>query len=153
MPELNQPRILLVDDEELILDALNRQLRSHFDVTTATGGKEAIALIMSQGPYAVVVSDLRMPKMDGVTLLYLMRQIAPDTIRILLTGKADLDAAALAVNMGNIVRFLTKPCPTKTLLRALEAAVKQYEMTTAPLTDAAAIPLDEDPGTVPRRHA
>ena len=57
-----RPRILIVDDEELVLDALKRQLRSRFDVTTATGGKEAIRLVMSQGPYAVVVSDLRCPK-------------------------------------------------------------------------------------------
>ena len=67
---------------------------------------------MSQGPYAVVVSDLRMPGMDGVILLYLIRQAAPDTVRVLLTGKADLEAATLAINEGNIFRLLNKPCPT-----------------------------------------
>ncbi len=126
MPEAKRPRILIVDDDELILDALKRQLRSRFDVTTATEGKEAIRLVMSQGPYAVVVSDLRMPGMDGVTLLYLIRQAAPDTVRVLLTGKADLEAATSAINEGNIFRLLNKPCPTGMLLRALEAAVEQY---------------------------
>ncbi len=128
MSEIDRPRILIVDDEELVLDALQRQLRSRFDVTTATGGKEAIRLVMSQGPYAVVVSDLKMPEMDGVTLLYLIRQIAPDTVRVLLTGKADLEAAASAINVGNIFRFLNKPCPPAMLLRALDAAVEQYQL-------------------------
>jgi DNA-binding NtrC family response regulator len=126
--EPKRPRILIVDDGELLLDALKRQLRSRFDVTTATGGKEGIRLVTSQAPYAVVVSDLRMPEMDGVTLLYLIRQLAPDTVRVLLTGKADLEAATAAVNVGNIFRFLTKPCPTGMLLRALEAAVEQYRL-------------------------
>ena len=128
MPEPQRPRILIVDDDELLLDALRRQLRSRFDVTTATGGKEAIRLVTSQDPYAVVVSDLRMPEMDGVTLLYLIRQAAPDTVRVLLTGNADMEAATSAVNVGNIFRFLTKPCPTWMLLRALEAAVEQYPL-------------------------
>jgi DNA-binding NtrC family response regulator len=153
MPDLNQPRILIVDDEDLILDALRRQLHSCFNVATATGAKEAINLIMSQGPYAVVVSDLRMPAMDGVTLLYLIRQIAPNTVRILLTGKADLEAATLAVNMGNVFRFLTKPCPTKTLLRALNAAVEQYEITTASPPDAAGFSSGEDSRASPRKNA
>jgi DNA-binding NtrC family response regulator len=128
VPELDRPRILIVDDEELILEALQRQLRPRFDVTTAVGGKAAIRLVMSQGPYAVVVSDLKMPEMDGVTLLYLIRQVAPETVRVLLTGKADLEAAASAINLGNIFRFLNKPCPPGVLLRALEAAVEQYHM-------------------------
>jgi DNA-binding NtrC family response regulator len=128
VPEPQRPRILIVDDEELILDALKRQLCSRFDVTTATGGKEAMRLVMSQDPYAVVVSDLRMPEMDGVTLLYLIRQSAPDTVRVLLTGTADVEAATSAINVANIFRFLIKPCPTGMLLRALEAAVEQYRL-------------------------
>jgi DNA-binding NtrC family response regulator len=119
---------LIVDDEELILDALKRELHSRFDVTTATGGKEALRLVMSQDPYAVVVADLRMPEMDGVTLLYLILQVAPDTVRVLLTGKADLEAVTSAINEGRIFRLLHKPCPTGVLLRALEAAVEQYRL-------------------------
>ena len=127
MPEAQRPRILIVDDDELILDALQRQLHSRFDVITALGGNEAMRLVLTRGPFAVIVSDLRMPGMDGVTLLYLIRQAAPDTVRVLLTGQTDMEAASAAVNEGNIFRFLLKPCPSGALLRALDAAVKQYQ--------------------------
>jgi DNA-binding NtrC family response regulator len=66
--------------------------------------------------------------MDGVTLLYLIRQVAPATMRVLLTGKADLEAAVSAINVGKIFRFLNKPCPPAVLLRALDAAVEQYQI-------------------------
>jgi response regulator RpfG family c-di-GMP phosphodiesterase len=130
MAELNRPRILIVDDEVLVLDALQRQLRTHFDVTVASEPKEAIKLVVSEGPYAAVVSDLRMPGMDGVALLYCIRKLSPDTVRVLLTGYADVEAAISAVNEGNIFRFLSKPCPTGTLIRALEASVEQHRLLT-----------------------
>jgi response regulator RpfG family c-di-GMP phosphodiesterase len=128
MAELNRPRILLVDDEPLVLAALQRQLRTHFEVNVATESWEAMRLVASEGPYAVVISDLRMPGMDGVALLHGIRNLSPDTVRILLTGYADVEAAIAAVNEGNIFRFLTKPCPTGTLLRALEASVEQHRL-------------------------
>ncbi len=131
MAESNRPRILLVDDEPQVLDALQRQLRRNYEVTLAAEPKVALRLVVTQGPFAVVVSDLRMPIMDGVTLLHLIRQSAPDTVRVLLTGNADLEAAMAAVNEGNIFRFLTKPCPTLALLRALEASAEQYRLVTA----------------------
>lgn len=127
MAEPKRPRILIVDNDNLVLEALKRQLHSRFDVTTATGGKEAIRLVMSQAPYSVVVSDLRMPEMDGVTLLYLIRQTAPNTVRVLLTGKADVEAAISAINVGNIFRFLNKPCPTWMLLQVLDSAVEYHQ--------------------------
>jgi response regulator RpfG family c-di-GMP phosphodiesterase len=128
MAELKRPRILLVDDEALVLEALQRQLRKHFEVTVATEPLEAMELVVSGGPYAVVVSDLRMPGMDGVALLSGIRKLSPDTVRVLLTGYADVEAAIAAVNEGNIFRFLSKPCPTGTLLRALEASVEQHRL-------------------------
>jgi response regulator RpfG family c-di-GMP phosphodiesterase len=131
MAELNGPRILLVDDEALVLAALQRQLRARFEVTVATEPGEAMRLVASKGPYAVVVSDLRMPGMDGVTLLSGIRKLSPDTVRVLLTGYADVEAAMAAVNEGNIFRFLTKPCPTAILIRALEASVEQHRLITA----------------------
>ena len=130
MAELNLPRILIVDDEVLVLDALQRQLRTHFDVTVASEPKEAMKLVVSKGPYAAVVSDLRMPGMDGVALLYCIRKLSPDTVRVLLTGYADVETATAAVNEGNIFRFLNKPCPTVTLIRALEASVEQHRLLT-----------------------
>lgn len=131
MSGLERPRILLVDDDQVILDALSRQLHSQFDITTATSGNQALSLVMSRGPFAVVVSDLRMPGMDGVTLLYLIRKTAPETVRILLTGGADVESAAMAVNDGNVFRLLLKPCPRGMLLRALEASIEQYQANTA----------------------
>ena len=128
MAELNRPRILIVDDEALVLEALQRQLRTHFDVSVASEPKEAIKLVVSKEPYAVVVSDLRMPGMDGVALLYSIRRLSPDTVRVLLTGYADVEAAIAAVNEGNIFRFLSKPCAAGTLIRTLEACVEQYRL-------------------------
>ena len=124
--ELNRPRVLLVDDDELMLEALRRQLREYFDVTVASEGKEALRLVVSERPFAVVVSDLRMPGMDGVSLLYCMWQAAPNTVRVLLTGSADVESAVAAVNQAKIFRLLTKPCPTHMLIRALEDSVEQY---------------------------
>jgi response regulator RpfG family c-di-GMP phosphodiesterase len=120
-----------VDDEALVLEALRRQLRTHYEVTVAYEPWEAMELVLSAGPYAVVVSDLRMPGMDGVTLLSRIRSLSPDTVRVLLTGNADLEAAIAAVNEGNIFRFLSKPCPTAILIRALELSIEQHRLITA----------------------
>lgn len=123
--------ILCVDDEPRILEAFERQLRKQFDVHTALGPDAALNVMASQGPYAVVVSDLRMPGMDGIEFLSRVRQISPDTVRIMLTGNADLSSAVMAVNEGNIFQFLTKPCPGDMLVRTLTTALKQYELITA----------------------
>jgi len=131
MTELNRARILMVDDESSVLEGLQRQLQTQFDLTLVTEPKKALKLVMSQGPYAVIVSDMRMPGMDGVTLLYSVRSLAPDTVRVLLTGFGDMDAAVAAVNEGNIFRLLSKPCPGKTLIRALEASIEQHRLVTA----------------------
>jgi response regulator RpfG family c-di-GMP phosphodiesterase len=131
MAESDRPRILIVDDDVQVLNALQRNLRSHFDVTSTPQPEDAAELVVSRGPYAVVVSDLRMPGLDGVSLLSHIRQVAPDTVRVLLTGNADVEAAITAVNEGNIFRFLNKPCPTGALIRALEAAVEQHRLITA----------------------
>lgn len=130
MTETPRPRILLVDDDLGILEALQRQLRRQFDVRVANDPKEAIRLVLAEGPFSVVVSDLRMPGIDGVSLLFLIRQTAPDTVRVLLTGAGDMEAAISAINQGNVFRFLTKPCSSTTFLRTLEAAVEQYRLNT-----------------------
>jgi DNA-binding NtrC family response regulator len=126
MPEKERPRILLVDDDPRVLDALQRQLRHQFDVTATSDARGAMRLVVSSGPFAVVVSDLRMPGMDGVSLLFLIRQTAPETVRVLLTGDTDIESAIAAVNQGNIFRFLTKPCPSDILIDVLNASVEQY---------------------------
>ena len=124
-------RILCVDDDPNILQAYQRALRKQFHLEPALGGEEALAAIREQGPYAVVVSDMRMPGMDGVELLSLVRQLAPDTVRMMLTGNADQQTAIDAVNEGCIFRFLTKPCPPENFAKALRAAIEQHRLITA----------------------
>ena len=94
-------KILFVDDEPAVLDGYKRILHKDFDLNTATGGEQALAEIHEHGPYSVVISDMRMPGMNGAQFLARVRQTAPDTIRMLLTGHADLNAAMDAVNEGN----------------------------------------------------
>jgi response regulator RpfG family c-di-GMP phosphodiesterase len=124
-------RILCVDDEPNVLDALRRTLHRTFDVTTAPGGEPGLAAIAAGPPFAVVVADMRMPGMNGAAFLARVRERAPDTVRVLLTGHADLADTIAAVNEGNIFRFLAKPCPPDTLLAALGAAVAQHRLVTA----------------------
>jgi len=126
-----RPRVLLVDDEPAVLDGLRRQLRRDYAITIATGGAEALQLLEGELPFAVVVSDMRMPGMDGATLLAHMRERAPSTVRMLLTGHADIDAAISAINNGQIFRFLTKPCTPDMLQGALEDAAELNRLVTA----------------------
>ena len=123
-----QEKILFVDDEQNILDALRRQLRKRFTFDTALGAEEGLKLLKQKGPYAVVVSDLRMPKMDGIEFLRLTKELSPDTVRMMLSGHADLTNAINAVNEGNIFRFLTKPCPVDRLCKALQDGIDQYRL-------------------------
>ena len=119
-------QILCVDDEPNVLHAIERQFRKRFEITTAMGPDLGLREIAERGPFAVVVSDLRMPGMDGVQFLARVRQISPDTVRIMLTGEADFTSAIEAVNQGNIFQFLSKPCPPEMLGRALDSALEQH---------------------------
>ncbi len=121
-------KILFVDDEINILKSYKRTLRSYFSVSTALGGKEALRIMDEEGPFAVVVSDIKMPQMDGIELLSKIRTSYPDSVRMVLTGFADLEIAIGAVNHGDIFRFLTKPCQTEDLIKAVEAGIRQYRM-------------------------
>jgi len=127
MTEFSQ-HILCVDDETNVLQAYERQLRKRFHVETAVGGENALEAIANRGPFAVVLTDMRMPGMDGVQFLTRLQDRAPDTVRMMLTGNADLQTAVNAVNDGRIFRFLTKPCPPDTLSQALEAGIQQYRL-------------------------
>jgi response regulator RpfG family c-di-GMP phosphodiesterase len=124
------PSILLVDDEMALLDGLRRQLRKRFTVYTANGGAEALELLKTE-QVSVVVSDMRMPQMNGATLLSKVRSLYPNVVRILLTGQTDTQAAITAVNEGQIYRFLTKPCPPDVLLEEISGAVELNRLVTA----------------------
>jgi response regulator RpfG family c-di-GMP phosphodiesterase len=121
-------KILFVDDEINILQAYQRSLRKEFQIETATSGEEALAMIERDGPYTVIVSDMRMPNMDGVQFLSLAKEKAPESVRIMLTGNADQQTAMEAVNEGHIFRFLTKPCASETLSKSLRAGIEQYRL-------------------------
>ncbi len=124
-------KILCVDDDEHILESYRRSIRKFFQIETALGGEEGLQKEADSGPFAVVVSDLKMPGMDGIQFLTKMRACAPDSVRIMLTGQADLNTAIDAVNEGNIFRFLTKPCTVEALLKAVSDGVEQYRLITA----------------------
>lgn len=124
-------RILLVDDEPNVLDGYRRTLGREFALETAVGGQEALALVAQNGAYAVVVSDMRMPGMDGIQLLSRIKAMSPDTIRVMLTGHADMQTAVTAINEGSIFRFLNKPTTKEMMGKTLTAAVVQYRLVTA----------------------
>jgi response regulator RpfG family c-di-GMP phosphodiesterase len=124
-------RVLCVDDEPNVLEGLSLHLRRRYAVSTATSGAAALDLLAREPDTGVVISDMRMPRMDGVALLSRARQVAPDAVRILLTGQADLMSAIGAINEGQLFRFLTKPCPPVALLAAVDAAAEQHRLVTA----------------------
>ena len=124
-------KILCVDDDFNILQAYKRILHAEFSIETAYRALDGLEAIRTKGPFPVVVSDLRMPEMDGIRFLVEVRKCAPETVRILLTGQADLNTGVAAVNEGNIFRFLTKPCSPEALAKALRAGVEQYHLITA----------------------
>ena len=124
-------KVLFVDDEPNVLQSIRRSLRKSFDVDTAEGGQEALDKIASNGSYAVIVSDMRMPGMNGVEFLSEAKKRAPDTVRMMLTGNADQQTAVDAVNHGDIFRFMNKPCGPDELTTALNSGIRQHELITA----------------------
>ncbi len=124
-------KILMVDDDERVLRAYYRSLRSQFQLDVAMGAQQALQALETHGPYAVIVADMQMPGMNGLDLLKQVTSLMPDTIRIMLTGNADQATAVRAVNQGQIFRFLNKPCSVPELTQALEAGIEQFRLVTA----------------------
>jgi response regulator RpfG family c-di-GMP phosphodiesterase len=131
MDPKRRPHVLCVDDEPEVLEGLKDHLRRRYEVSVATSGKAGLAALEDDRGVAVVVSDVRMPAMDGATFLAQARRIVPNAARILLTGQTDLDSAISAVNDGQILRFLTKPCPPATFLAAVDAGAEHHRLVTA----------------------
>ena len=124
----HKPRILFVDDDPLALEGLSRSVYREFKADLAEGPEEGLEKIKNDGPYIVVISDMRMPVMDGAEFLSRVRTLAPDSIRVMLTGYADTEAAMRAVNEGRIFRFLNKPVTAEDLTLTLRACVAQYDL-------------------------
>lgn len=150
-----KPKVLLVDDEERILRSLGLLLRMQYQVFATSDGHEALAILRREKIH-VLISDQRMPVMTGSELLRQAREVSPDTVRILLTGYADADAALASVNEGEIFRYITKPWGPKelrdTIAQAAEIAVRLEGATLAPALPAAhgrltCLVLDRDEAT------
>ncbi len=120
-------KVLFVDDDPLVLAALQRQLRRELEVETAISPEQGLTALESGDAFAVVVTDLRMPGMDGLEFLRRVRDRAPEVVRIMLTGNANRETAIHAINEGSVFRFLLKPCPTDEILAAIRAALRQNE--------------------------
>ncbi len=125
------PSILCVDDDPDTLEVLRRQLHKKFQVYTAAGPVEGLQAVTGKGGFGVIVCDFQMPGMNGIEFLTKVRTLAPDSVRIMLTGQTDFSTAMAAVNQGNIFRFLVKPCMPFVLEKILEAGMEQHRLLTA----------------------
>jgi response regulator RpfG family c-di-GMP phosphodiesterase len=124
-------RVLFVDDEPNVLEAIQRTLRKQVDLQTAAGGMDGLRMLRDEGPFGLVVSDMRMPAMSGAQFLAKVREQDPDAVRMILSGQSDIQAAIAAVNEGHIYRFLSKPCLPEQLLAAVEEGLKQHRLITS----------------------
>ncbi len=121
-------KILLVDDEPHVTEALKRTLHKEpYEVLSANSANEALQ-ILAREPVAVVISDERMPGMPGAEFLAIVYRDYPETIRIMLTGHANLELAMRAINEGQIYRILLKPCSEQEIRITLRQAVQQKEL-------------------------
>lgn len=121
-------RVLFVDDDVALLKSIQRNLCFDYDLSIAESGQNGLELIKEKGPFSVIVTDMRMPIMDGIRFINEARKIAPDSIFLMLTGNQDVDTSIKAVNQGQVFRFLTKPCETEDIKTAIEVAHRQYEL-------------------------
>lgn len=119
-------RILLVDDDKHTLEAYKRLLHGKFMIDTASSAAQGLAVMVLLGPFAVVISDMRMPGMNGAEFLGRVKEIAPQTVRMLLTGHRNMDHAVEAVNQGQIFRYLTKPCKGDALQSAILLGLARF---------------------------
>ena len=124
---MDQNILLFVDDEQKILSSLRRLFQpKHYKILLATSGQEALDLIDGGEQPQVIVSDQRMPGINGAAFLEQAQQRLPDSVRIMLTGHSDVSAAMDAINKGGIYRYLTKPWNDDDLLLVVQAAFKHF---------------------------
>ena len=125
--------ILCLDDDKDVVNALKRELRQvGSKVLTATEASEALKLITDQ-ECAVIISDIRMRKLDGAEFFRHVLELQPHSFRILLTGYVDLEAVVRAINAGEIHRYLKKPWDSRELSRTVEEGLERYELVRANL--------------------
>jgi serine phosphatase RsbU (regulator of sigma subunit) len=128
MPEKLTTKILCVDDEDNILAMYRRSLGREYTLYTANSPLDALDLIKEHKDFAVIVSDYSMPTINGVEFLKLARDLAPDSVQIMLTGNIELDIAIQTINEINVYRYLSKPFPMDELRKVLASAINQYQL-------------------------
>jgi response regulator RpfG family c-di-GMP phosphodiesterase len=123
-----KPRILCVDDEPNILSSLRRLFRGKgYEVLVANSGQEGLTLLETE-PIDLIISDMRMPVMDGAAFLEKVRARWPDTLRLLLTGYADIQSIIDAINRGEIYRYITKPWDDHDIVLVVKQALERKEL-------------------------
>jgi len=121
-------KILCVDDEESILKGFQLNLRKDFELHMASNGVEGLEVFDREKGFALVLSDMRMPEMNGAAMLSEIKKRDPEVVTVLLTGHTDFESAMAAVNDGNVFRMLSKPCPPQTLVKVLRAGLEQHDL-------------------------
>ena len=121
-------KILCVDDEDMILKGFQLNLRKDFELHLASNGVEGLEVFDKEGGFSVVLSDMRMPQMDGATMLGEIKKRDPEVVTVLLTGHTDFESAMSAVNSGSVFRMLSKPCPPEDLIKVLHASIEQNDL-------------------------
>lgn len=126
MVSKNLPKILCVDDETHVLSGLKRRMRTRYNITTALGAEEGLQELENNGPFDVVISDYKMPGMNGAEFLRKAYKLDPAATRILLTGEANMQEVQAAINDGHVYKVLLKPCSAEELREAMSSAVKKH---------------------------
>ncbi|MFQ5418029.1 MAG: response regulator, partial [Myxococcota bacterium] len=124
-----RPRILVVDDEEAILETMTFTFEDDYEVFTSTDARRALDMLDEHAPIAAVLTDQRMPKMSGVEFVTEARKRHPATVRMILTGFADMDAIIQAINDGHVYAYVAKPWETDQIKQLMKQAVDHYELT------------------------
>lgn len=122
-------RILFVDDERNVLRSLERLfLEEEYEIFTAASGEEGLEILERSGPFQLIVSDYRMPSMNGVEFLSEVCRRWPETERMILSGYADTAAIVAAINEGQIYKFIAKPWNDDELLRTVREALDRHQL-------------------------
>jgi CheY-like chemotaxis protein len=128
MPAASRARILVVDDEEAILETMTFTFEDDYEVHTSTDARRALEVLDEQAPFAAVLTDQRMPNMSGVEFLREVWKRHPATVRMILTGFADMDAIIGAINDGHVYAYITKPWEPEQLKQVMKQAVDHYQL-------------------------
>lgn len=141
-PNAMSDKILFVDDDAIALEGFKVVMGRMFDATYAREPEQALGIVDADGPFAVIVADLKMPGLNGVQFFSRVRERHPETIRIMLTGVRDMDAAMSAINDGEVYRFYIKPCKPELLRAAVRSGIAKYRSSLREATETNPLSVD-----------